>query len=146
VSTIDFSLTIPHIPVPFARCEGNGKRRFTPDRQRSYMEYVRILARVAWKRRPLLTGAVKVDVVFFMPRPKYHFDKLGVIKKQYEHTPHIVKPDRDNLVKLLYDCLSGIVYKDDCQINDGLPQKVYAGSNNRCRTVVTVTYEEHAEK
>jgi len=142
----ELTFTIPWKPVPFARMNLNGKHHFIPDSQREYMKYARMLAGIAWRGKPLLTGAVKVDVLFYLPRPKYHFDRHGVVKKQYEDVPHIVKPDRDNLVKLLYDCLSGIVYKDDCQINDGLPKKAYAGSNNRSRTVVTVTYEEHAEK
>jgi len=30
--------------------------------------------------------------------------------------PHITRPDGDNLEKFLNDCLSGIVFEDDCQI------------------------------
>ena len=71
-------------------------------------------------------GPVALGLTFIMPTtknwPKYKIRDLkrGVIF--YHH----VKPDLDNLIKFVKDCLSGMVYRDDNQVAlMREPQKIY---------------------
>ena len=63
---------------------------------------------------PML-GAVDLDLVFFMPRPKAHYSSSGEIK---ETAPAFrsSKPDADNLAKSVMDALKDIAWKDDAQV------------------------------
>lgn len=64
-----------------------------------------------------------LDVLFKMPIPK---GKQRGKHKIEEGTPHITKPDTDNLVKAVKDCMSGILYKDDRQVCHEVVRKVYS--------------------
>ena len=86
----------------------------------------------------LWQGPLRVDLVFYMPRPKSHFRSNGEMKptapKWYE-----AKPDRDNLDKAVLDALTfdketkfGL-WADDKQVCDGRIQKLYATSSTGCR-------------
>ena len=51
--------------------------------------------------------------------------------------PHIMKPDGDNIAKLVKDALSGLAYKDDCQVSRTVVKKQWSDHD---RTSVTVEY------
>ena len=55
----------------------------------------------------MLSGALRVELMFNMKRPKS-------LPKKVKH--HIKKPDLDNLGKAVLDALSGICYNDDAQV------------------------------
>ena len=82
-------------------------------------------------------GPVRVDCIFYFSRPKYM-----QAKRYHEHyLPHIKKPDRDNLDKLVLDALNGVAYKDDSQVYAGTLKKVYlAKDNNNPGVQVKITY------
>lgn len=67
-----------------------------------------------------IAGAVRIDLSFFMPRPKYM-----LTKKFPDHELwHTKKPDRDNLEKAVLDALKDIkVLSDDCIVVDGRLRK-----------------------
>ena len=67
-----------------------------------------------------IAGAVRIDLSFFMPRPKYM-----LTKKFPDHELwHTKKPDRDNLEKAVLDALKAIkVLADDCIVSDGRLRK-----------------------
>lgn len=66
-----------------------------------------------------MTGAVRLDVHFFMPRP------ASVGEKKRPHP--IVAPDLDKLIRAIGDALKGAgVYKDDCLIVSIVATKQYA--------------------
>lgn len=72
-----------------------------------------------------LTGALCLSVNFHMPRPKAHFRKNGDVKEGAPGYP-IGKPDADNLVKAVLDCLTQLgVWRDDTQIVYMHVRKVY---------------------
>jgi len=79
-----------------------------------------------------ITDALKVDTVFYFPRPKSHYGTGKNAGKLKASAPkyHTKVPDIDNLQKAVYDSLSvkiGIgVWKDDSQIVTGKPEKLYA--------------------
>lgn len=76
--------------------------------------------------------ALRVDLVFFFPRPKSHFGTGRNARKIKPIAPewHLKKPDVDNLEKAVFDALSeksGIgLWKDDTQVIDSRSQKLWA--------------------
>tara|TARA_R110000824_G_scaffold70768_2_gene181492 strand:+ start:4059 stop:4469 length:411 start_codon:yes stop_codon:yes gene_type:complete len=75
-----------------------------------------------------LEGALWIEVVFSMPRPKSHYrtgKNAGKLKDD-SPTMHTKKPDLDNLVKFVCDALDRKFYLDDSQITRIQAVKVYA--------------------
>ena len=88
-----------------------------------------------WRSSPI-AGPVELHIVFHMPIP------CSWSKRKQERSvglPHITKPDKDNLDKFLFDCMSGIVYADDKQIWNGSSKKIYSTNP---RTTVQVQEDD----
>ena len=67
-------------------------------------------------------GPLKVDLDFWIPRPKSHYGtgkNSHVLKEQHSDGYHTQKPDIDNLRKLVMDALNGVFWVDDSQICQG---------------------------
>lgn len=103
----------------------------------------KVKADVIWQRhirtqailhRPNImpTGPVFLNVIFFMPRPKYH--KPGV---NYVHTK---RPDLDNLIKNVKDALTKSMYKDDSQVVEEHLRKIFAKEGSMPGVLIDVTY------
>lgn len=73
------------------------------------------------------TGAMKLDVTFFMPRPKSHYGtgKNSETVKSTAPAYHTSKPDLDKLVRCVKDALTGIAWKDDSQVSAVFARKFY---------------------
>jgi len=75
------------------------------------------------------TGPVRVDLIFFMPRPKSHFGtgrNAGTLKPGAPFF-HTVKPDIDKLERAVLDALTmGGAYTDDARVAMVTKSKVYA--------------------
>lgn len=84
---------------------------------------VACFARKAYSGAPL-QGAVSLDCVFQVMRPKAHFGKYN-LRSSAPMFP-TVKPDRTKLLRAVEDALTGIVWRDDAQVVDGRVVKVYA--------------------
>ena len=70
--------------------------------------------------------AVECEIIFWMPRPKYHFAKDGSIKQKYRFAYHVKTPDVDKLVRSTKDALSDSgIWWDDCQDIGGLKVKYF---------------------
>jgi Holliday junction resolvase RusA-like endonuclease len=58
-------------------------------------------------RKETITKDVCLEIIFYFYAPE----------KLHKASPHIIKPDIDNLEKSVMDALKGIgIYKDDCQV------------------------------
>ena len=79
--------------------------------------------------QPILTP-VRVEMVFHMQRPKSHFAANGDVCRGTLAAVPAVKPDIDNLAKLVLDALSGKVYEDDKQVLSISATKRYASDKN----------------
>lgn len=103
-------------PLAFARSAGNGRRRFTPPVQASYMNLVKVAADAAMKKAKLqpFDAPLYVSLEVFYPMPKTLEEKLR--KKKINHTYKVSKPDVDNLSKIVLDACNGIVWVDDAII------------------------------
>lgn len=122
-------------PRPRARAIRKGKKVITmmyqpkgPDT--AWKETVEAEASKHVPAEPL-TGAVHVDVTFFLTRPLSHFrtGKYAHILKESAPKYPAKKPDRDNLLKLVEDALTNAgMWNDDCQTCDGMLRKRWAGN------------------
>ena len=81
--------------------------------------------------------AVKVSLVFWMPRPKAHFRKNGKLR---DDAPRLVAkaPDIDKLCRAALDPMIGICFRDDSQVVSLQASKWYA-NNARIGMDVEVT-------
>ena len=73
-------------------------------------------------------GPLWVSCHFYMPRPKGHYGtgkNAGNLKASAPQW-HIKKPDVDNLLKFVLDCLNGMAWRDDCQIVELFGKKAYS--------------------
>lgn len=78
---------------------------------------------------PLFGGACRVDMVFTFEPPKGSSDRLG--------KPHTLKPDKDNLEKLVLDAMvRARVFGDDSQVAGGDVVKLWG---ERAGVAVVVT-------
>lgn len=72
------------------------------------------------------TGAIEVELLFRMPRPKYHFRSDGITLRPGSPTGHIIRPDCTKLARSTEDALTGKCYADDAQIVKQTHEKVYS--------------------
>ena len=65
-----------------------------------------------------MEGAVRMSCEFAFERPKSHFGTGRNAAQLKNSAPiyHTQKPDIDNLVKFVNDCLNEVAYRDDSQI------------------------------
>lgn len=89
---------------------------------------------------PPLEGPLRVDLTFVFPRPQ------GLIWKTrpMPRLPHTKKPDRDNVDKAVMDALTGLLWRDDCQVISGTIEKWIAGGDEQPHVRMTVSRWEGA--
>lgn len=83
--------------------------------RKGWMQEIRIRARAAGVK--LQEGPVAVTIKAGFPRPK-----SGKGRQAFWHS---IKPDAENVVKPILDALSGLAWKDDCQVARVSIDKVY---------------------
>lgn len=111
------TFTVLGDPVPWARADTRGSQRFTPAKQRAYMDAVRWEALRAMRaaRAKKLENAVVLEVTatWSWPAtiPRRYRDERGADLKA-------TRPDASNIVKLVEDALNGIAFTDDARISD----------------------------
>lgn len=87
-------------------------------------EMISIQARIAMRGIPIITGAAKLEVLcmFAVPKSWPQRDRIDALAGDLRP---LVKPDWDNLGKLVSDAFNEIVWKDDSQVVDAHVQKFY---------------------
>lgn len=100
----------------------------------AWKDQVRLTAQDAWQGRPPLQGPVGLAVAFLLPRPA----RLTLKSKPNPRCWAPVRPDGDNLVKVIKDVLNGLCWKDDGQVVELLVHKLYASAGEQPRAEVTV--------
>jgi Holliday junction resolvase RusA-like endonuclease len=107
---------------------------FSSKRKKNYQFVVQAAASRYRPSRPI-TGPVKLDLIFILPRPK----RLMGTSDPDGWIPHPKRPDRDNLVKGTQDALSAAgFWLDDAQICDGRTAKYYAERGGSPRIIVSI--------
>ncbi|HUW30906.1 MAG TPA: RusA family crossover junction endodeoxyribonuclease [Planctomycetota bacterium] len=95
--------------------------------------------------RPPMQGPVRLDITFYMPRPKYHYYKTKARNGELrDDAPgwHTKTPDRGKLLRSTEDAMTGIVYRDDAQVCAGELFKLYG---DRLGALITATPLDEAE-
>ena len=100
---------------------GGKTRMYTPGTAKDWKTAIAAGLVNSWNER--LTGPIKIDLVFIMPRPKSLMRK----KDPFHRIPHTKKPDSDNLEKAVFDAITDCgLWKDDSQVYDSHVVKMYA--------------------
>jgi Holliday junction resolvase RusA-like endonuclease len=89
---------------------------YTPDGAETWKQEVRRQA-VANAPESIIAGVVRIQLDFFLPRPKTHLTKHGTAKAK-SPVWHCKKPDLDNLIKAVTDAITDTqrVWLDDSQV------------------------------
>lgn len=138
---MNLNITINGKPIPKARPRlTRDGLAYTPKQTRDYERSIKRAAIIEMAGRPLIDGAVCLDVQAFFPIPTSwsRKRKAMVLDGTLAHTS---KPDGSNVLKSIEDGLNGIVYADDSQIVKSTISKHYS---DRPRVQVTVS-DEFAE-
>lgn len=73
-----------------------------------------------------LMGAIELELIFQMPRPKSHYRSDGVTLKPGSPLQHVTRPDCTKLARSTEDAMTGIVYADDGQIVKQCHEKAFS--------------------
>lgn len=109
--------------------KGNGKigvGHYTPDATVEFEARMKYAAHLAMQGRAPLDGPIVADIDFRFPLPASAKKAARLAVEAGAMVPHIVKPDKDNLMKSLFDALNGVAVVDDKLIFSGLVTKRYA--------------------
>lgn len=115
--------TIPGKPQgkarPRVRRDGHA---YTPTQTAQYEEFVRFCWRCAGAVK--LDGAIRALILARCPVPKRDSKKTQDAKIVGE-IPCTIKPDCDNIAKIVLDALNGLAYDDDSQVTELEVHKLY---------------------
>lgn len=122
---------IPGQPQGKARAKivkiGGFSRMATPAKTVQYEGLVAHAAQQALAGRPLLEGPLAVDLVIGCQVPASWSPKKQRQALAGEILP-TTKPDKDNVIKAVYDGCNGVVWRDDVQVVDGMQRKRYSAT------------------
>jgi Holliday junction resolvase RusA-like endonuclease len=120
--------TIYGEPVPKGRPRFSTRGKFpvayTPEKTKAYEFEVGMMALAAMGGSKPLEGALEAFIYVTFPVPASYSKKRteACLSDSEKHTK---KPDLDNICKILFDGMNGIVFKDDSQITSIHATKVY---------------------
>lgn len=128
---------LPGPPVSQARPRFGGGRAWNPQKQIKLS--TQFILQNQHHQHPLFSGPLKVELAFHLPpaasMPQRQKDKM------YQ-TPHVFKPDLDNMIKFVLDVANGILYNDDCTVASLIATKYYS---HEPKTIITITRLENHE-
>ena len=84
-------------------------------------------------------GAVKLHISAHFRRPMGHLKRHNQGLKTKAPTRHTQKPDADNIAKFVGDCLTGLAFHDDAQVDCLMVDKLWTNEDNE-RVEVELTY------
>lgn len=110
---------------------------YTPDSAESWKQAVRQQA-TANAPESVVAAPIRVELDFFLPRPKAHHKRDGSVKP---NSPvwHCKKPDLDNLIKAVTDAITDTqrIWLDDSQICEITATKTYAINAVGCSVFIS---------
>jgi len=133
---------VSHRPK-FAMVDTADMRKNDPGARKRWMNLISTMATKHFTDE-MIMGAVILKMDFFMPHPKSHYrgGKYSHLLKDSAPKEHIVKPDEDKLLRPAQDALSGICWKDDCQIISVAVTKQYTERGKEGVDIYISTPEE----
>ena len=121
---------VPGLPVAQPRTKAAKRGKFvsvyTPSTADAWKASVVVQARQACTEFEPMSEAVKVQMGFYLPRPKAHYNSKGKMKPTAPYW-HTKKPDADNLAKAALDAITNSgLWADDTIVADLRVLKSYA--------------------
>jgi Holliday junction resolvase RusA-like endonuclease len=120
---------------PRARASRRGSfvHMYTPNSADSFKKAIKLAAKEAGLYGKMLTGPLRLEMRAFFARPKSHFftGKRSNVLRPNAPRWHTIKPDADNIFKCSDALTRCGVWKDDCQISEGLMTKEYTSDEPR---------------
>lgn len=108
--------------------KGGGKPRaiVTDDCKtgRDWKADVKAFAHGKMAGKSLLEGALQVEVIFVLRRPKSHYRATCLLRPNAP-TYHTHRPDADKLSRAVLDACTGVLWRDDAQIAKKIVTKRY---------------------
>lgn len=114
---------IPGKPQPKQRARVTATHTYTPTETVEAEDTIRWLAKQAGVTMAEKGAPIRLTVRFYFQVANSWSKKLQQSRLGVWHT---VKPDTDNLIKLIKDALNGIAYADDAQVCSERIDKYYA--------------------
>lgn len=105
------------------RFNSKTKKTYTPKETKDYECKIRNSYNMCCGE--FFDGAVKANITCYYAIPK-SFSKGKKEKAMHNKIFPLVKPDLDNVAKVILDSLNGIAYKDDSQVVELNIKKVYS--------------------
>jgi len=140
--------TIPGEPIAQGRprfsTHGGFARAYDPKKSRDGKSVVKLCARDAVEESGItepLNGPLVMKIQFGIPLPKSAYRKRTPVTRAWRTK----KPDLDNLVKLVKDACSGVIYLDDNQIARIVAEKITCGQDEAPYTKVLFAELEELE-
>lgn len=106
---------------------GGLTRMATPAKTVAYEGLVAHAAQQVMAGRPMLDGALAVEMLIACQVPASWSAKKQRAALAGEIYP-TTKPDKDNVIKAVYDGCNGVVWRDDVQVVDGAQRKRYSAT------------------
>lgn len=122
--------------VPKGRPRFYRGHAITPPQTVEYEKKVKEVAQAVMGTRPPFDEPAKVYVKALMPIPKSWSKKKRMAAVG---TPHLNKPDVDNLLKAVMDAMNGVVYVDDSVVYSETCEKFY---DDEPRAIVVIEIYE----
>lgn len=108
---------------------------YTPEKTASYESLVKMAGQQAMAGADLILVAVSVSISITCQIPASWSKRKQAQALAGDIRP-TSKPDIDNVVKVLFDGLNGIVWKDDVQVVDTSARKRYGATPGVVMTIV----------
>jgi len=136
-------IIIPGQPYPLKRprYSKRSQRVFDPEDNRAAKATVAAIAREAWGDRPVIVGAIKVQISFNYAWPKSTTKKR---KDKPNGFYKITAGDIDNCVKWVFDGINnaGTVWKDDAQVAELWAIKRHTDIEPMTRVTIEALWEQ----
>lgn len=138
------------LPQPRARVTVRGKHAhaYTPTTKKDtttdknvsngvaeYKALIRLVAAHEYTGQPFEKTPFRVDCEFVFPR----LESMKFWPQPEPRIRHSIKPDRDNLDKMVLDSLTGIIFTNDSCVSSGLIDKWYAAGGEQPHALIRIT-------
>lgn len=107
---------------------------FTPEKTAVYEKEIQWAYLLAHRDKEIIQGPVALEVIAVLPVAKSESKKLKE-RKLGGVVPPTVKPDVDNVAKIIMDGLNGVAYADDKQVTELFVSKCYG---EEAKTIVKI--------
>lgn len=142
-----FCFEIPGRPQGKGRPRVTKNGTFTPKKTKEYENLIKLCFKNKYKNVKVIAEKmpVAVFIIAYYKVPKGMNKKELALINEDKILP-TVKPDADNISKVILDSLNGIAYKDDNQVTDLSVYKKFALDGEReCVKVFITSFEERPE-